>query len=1605
MDNGESFFDISEGFFGNDNDPGTSDFSWADEFISSSENQETNQTTASVLQQGIDEVITASSSLPVIASQNNSITTSQPSFILTNTTGPVPLANQNAGIQFVQQQQTQSNQSQQIITSLPNLIGSTAQLVRGPNGQLILTSGPIQVQQSQQTLQPSSVQFSSQQFQTPSPSPIPASSPAVNRPITPASSSLITKSVGSIQYATSSDSTTISSSKVQTQPLVGNAGVNFLQLQGNAQQQILARNIQVQGQSSSSGINVQGQQILQNQGHVTYLQGHGQSAMLQGQQGAAAVLQGHTAVLQGHNNQTALLQGQQGHTAMLHGQGQNIVNTQNTVIQNPNVVNLNVAHVLCNNPALQNQQGGTVQQGQNIQGTLIQTADGKSIIIPSQLLQSGQPINLQNIQQVFQPQLNSSGASVVQGSSTSGAGLIHGNAMLGNNVTLGGIGNVIRMATNTSMAGQDKHLGAGLPVIGVNSQGQQVLIQRTQGQQQNIMVRTLTPQTLQQLQQPSNNTSSTSNYHASQASQVMQQPLLVSSQPGIQLQRIITPTGHQVIAGQQNQAVKVIGQNPAGVLSINLPQNISFQNPQMQTVQLLQQQVQRAAMGVKSEPGTSSPAQQVVLGAGSDSKTLSFVTKMVSQQGSVGLQNDATSSQSSVQNVFTSHVSVMPQYSVASSIAPSATSQSQTALSQPIFSTTTQIPHVVPSVVTPQPSTDTKPPSFIQQTTLQARNNAPKLQTIQITPETQKKLQLIQTELKTLQSLKQLTNEQMQRQKKLIDVQKSIIQKCAQQQQQAALQAAQPMIGQPQAGFPATLNLVEVKKEEPQMVRPPMIGEPPTGTVPQQVTVVSSLAQGAIQATATLSNASPLLSALSSATTNIRPTIATTQNLILNQVTSAQTVLKIGQEATATPSVPKPMGTNLLPGTATLTAGTTQAPVPTQIKIANHVLQLNLTPDQKNKVEGYLARMTPEQQQQQIKLFLNLQRQQQLQAQVQAQKAHQAKLQQGKIPAPVQNLASGNASTAVGTGAPTGHMILQTGGPDNKLVAVANMPKEQLIHQQLSKDQENALRSDTHTPFHNQRDMTRRLLRYHVFQWAEPPKKLIKKDKEMFENCAEGLMRKSGAMFEKFRVLLMKESMRKNSTAETVMIQRLLNEDLKETITKEKKQLADDPGSFKPIPLHILQKSEKAAAAKEEVKPVVVKSEHSPEQVPPDSKSSSPFISIKEEESNSRPTTPKFRLIIRNDGQKLTSSTCITEDGDADSDTNTYIAEESSTDSYGDNNSDKGSVGSRSMLDNIESKAADDITMDDNAASRWSDISNDEKPFSSYMETESAEASQMSYINYPSNKMEIEETDSNAYPDHTEAVPSMISSDDTVNYSSQNTFHRSPPAISRSLSYTSDKALYRQDSSKNSNFSGSFSALEDSQKSLESSANSYTGSACAQYEPISSDEGDEEEGVSRFVPGKSEPYIISIGKHTMKYSGDSQSYLQSENLGKLNQTSSADVIEIADNDGNLKQESSSSSDSDSDSEASSLKDGDNVTNYQMQSAIDSILQYDSATSPSSAYHHMDQSDFLSNDYEASQSEESAINSPQSYDRQDTGDHTDTTSMEDDLDAAVKSILM
>ena len=97
-------------------------------------------------------------------------------------------------------------------------------------------------------------------------------------------------------------------------------------------------------------------------------------------------------LLQGLSNQQ-----QQG--TLVNTQQGTLVNTQNTVIQNPNVVNLNVAHQL---PlGVQNVQTAAPQAPFNIQGTLIQTPEGKSILIPTQNM--AHAVNIQNLGQLQLP--------------------------------------------------------------------------------------------------------------------------------------------------------------------------------------------------------------------------------------------------------------------------------------------------------------------------------------------------------------------------------------------------------------------------------------------------------------------------------------------------------------------------------------------------------------------------------------------------------------------------------------------------------------------------------------------------------------------------------------------------------------------------------------------------------------------------------------------------------------------------------------------------------------------------------------------------------------------------------------------------------------------------------------------------------------------------------------------------------------------------------------------------------------------------------------------------------------------------------------------------
>ena len=298
-------------------------------------------------------------------------------------------------------------------------------------------------------------------------------------------------------------------------------------------------------------------------------------------------------------------------------QGQAVVHTQNAVIQNPNVVNVNVAHVLCNNSP-QTQLQGSIQglpvamsnanihgNPVNIQGTIIQTPQGKSILIPNQQL-AGQQINLQNFQQLqMQPQQVQVQSQTVQIQQpqiqVNPQHVSLGQHIMSNSGTLvqnqqGGVslGNIIRLAAQT---GQDK--GTGLPpnISLINlpgGQGQQILIQRapnpTTGQPQNIVLRTISPNIVQ-IQNP-NQSGQVGNISGTpmQISSNISQQIVNQNNQGIQLQQVF-PGGHtqQMKLGNQQAAQQRL--HP-GTVTLNLAgQNINFQPMAgaMQGIQLIQQ--------------------------------------------------------------------------------------------------------------------------------------------------------------------------------------------------------------------------------------------------------------------------------------------------------------------------------------------------------------------------------------------------------------------------------------------------------------------------------------------------------------------------------------------------------------------------------------------------------------------------------------------------------------------------------------------------------------------------------------------------------------------------------------------------------------------------------------------------------------------------------------------------------------------------------------------------------------------------------------------------------------------------------------------------------
>lgn len=291
---------------------------------------------------------------------------------------------------------------------------------------------------------------------------------------------------------------------------------------------------------------------------------------------------------------------------------------------------------------------------------------------------------------------------------------------------------------------------------------------------------------------------------------------------------------------------------------------------------------------------------------------------------------------------------------------------------------------------------------------------------------------------------------------------------------------------------------------------------------------------------------------------------------------------------------------------------------PVQIKIANQILMLQLTPAQQEKLELHLSRMTLDQQ------HVFFRTQQHVLAKLQLRTdPNMVNQQQNQVAGGSQTGACvGGGSTAV-VMAPTVVAAVSAGGdapsqksaalgtapitvttvtqpqqlpvtvqqalestsiktetcssvsvhsPIIKRVHVPEIPKASMIHQQLSKDQANAVAPDTRNAFKDYREACRRLLRYHTFQSHGPSQDTFDEADCDFDSMSEDLVEQKDAMFTKYRYLLYEESMRGYPTAEMVFILRMMNQDMHNTLREDKMIAEKDPDSFIPMPAEYLEK-------------------------------------------------------------------------------------------------------------------------------------------------------------------------------------------------------------------------------------------------------------------------------------------------------------------------------------------------------------------------------------------------------------------------------------------------
>ncbi|XP_066522208.1 BRD4-interacting chromatin-remodeling complex-associated protein-like isoform X2 [Hoplias malabaricus] len=130
-----------------------------------------------------------------------------------------------------------------------------------------------------------------------------------------------------------------------------------------------------------------------------------------------------------------------------------------------------------------------------------------------------------------------------------------------------------------------------------------------------------------------------------------------------------------------------------------------------------------------------------------------------------------------------------------------------------------------------------------------------------------------------------------------------------------------------------------------------------------------------------------------------------------------------------------------------------------------------------------------------------------------------------------------------------------------KRPAPQQLTRGTMILQQLRKDHTGVMSTDR-GPFTSLNDVIDRLLPYHVFQGAPPCEEDFTKVDEEFQAAATQVLKRTQAMVNKYRRLLMVEAERSSPSSEIVMIDRTFNQEERSSLTQDKRTVLVDPDGF-----------------------------------------------------------------------------------------------------------------------------------------------------------------------------------------------------------------------------------------------------------------------------------------------------------------------------------------------------------------------------------------------------------------------------------------------------------